>query len=73
MKFYGLDWAAMTFSLLALYLIGNKSRVGFLCFIAANVCWMFVGWLAPSVAIVAGNLVFAIINGRGYRKWRETV
>lgn len=70
MKFYGLDWAAMTFSLTALYFLGNKNRAGFLFFIAANICWMFVGWLAPSIAIIAGNVVFAISNLRGYGKWK---
>lgn len=70
MKFYGLDWAAMIFSLAALYFLGSKNRTGFLFFIAANICWMFVGWLAPSFAIIVGNLVFAVSNLRGYRKWR---
>jgi hypothetical protein len=63
----------MIFSLTALYYLGNKRPVGFLCFIAANLCWMFVGWLAASVAIIAGNLIFAIINSRGYRKWSAPV
>ena len=72
MKFYGLDWAAMIFSLLALYLIGRKSRLGFLSFIAANACWIFVGWLTVSVAIMVGNVVFLILNLRGYWNWGNT-
>jgi hypothetical protein len=69
MKFYALDWAAMLFSLSALHFLGNKRRIGFLCFLAANACWLGVGWLAPSLPIIAGNCVFAIINLRGYGKW----
>jgi nicotinamide riboside transporter PnuC len=66
---FGLDWGAMIFSLLALYLIGRRNRVGFLSFIAANVCWVSIGWLTMSVAIVVGNIVFLILNLRGYRNW----
>jgi hypothetical protein len=72
MKFYALDWLAMGFSLLALYHLGQKNRLGFAFFMAANLCWLLVGWLAPSLAIVIGNLVFFATNLRGYRRWRET-
>lgn len=68
--FHGLDWAAMLFSLLALGLLGQKNRLGFLCFMVANLCWLFVGWLAPSVAIIIGNVIFFAANLRGYRRWK---
>jgi len=66
---FGLDWGAMIFSLLALYLIGRRNRVGFLSFIAANVCWVSIGWLTMSLAIMVGNIIFLILNLRGYRNW----
>jgi len=66
---FGLDWGAMVFSLLALYLIGRRNRVGFLSFIAANVCWVSIGWLTMSLAIMVGNIIFLILNVRGYRNW----
>ena len=69
MKYYALDWAAMGFSLAALHCLGNRNRAGFLFFIAANLCWLAVGWLAASPAIICGNCAFALINARGYRKW----
>jgi nicotinamide riboside transporter PnuC len=59
----------MVFSLLALYLIGRRNRVGFLSFIAANVCWVSIGWLTMSLAIMVGNIIFLILNVRGYRNW----
>ena len=68
-QLYGLDWGAMSFSLLALYLIGQRNRLGFLSFIAANVCWVSIGWLTMSLAIMAGNTVFLFLNLRGYRNW----
>ena len=72
MKFHGLDWMAMSFSLLALYLIGRKNRLGFLSFITANACWIFIGWLTMSGAIMVGNVVFLVLNLRGYWNWRNT-
>ena len=72
MKFYGLDWAAMIFSLAALYFLGKKDRTGFVFFAAANLCLIFVGCLAPSVAIIAGNLLYAVINLRSFAKWKPT-
>ena len=66
---FGLDWGAMIFSLLALYLIGRRNRFGFLSFIAANVCWLSIGWLTMSLAIMVGNGIFLILNLRGYRNW----
>jgi len=69
---FGLDWGAMIFSLLALYLIGRRNRVGFLSFIAANVCWVSIGWLTMSLAIMVGNVIFLLLNLRGYRNWMNT-
>ncbi len=43
LHYYGLDWLAMALSLLALWLIGNKNRLGFAAFVLANLTWMVVG------------------------------
>ena len=72
MKFYGIDWLAMVFSLLALYFLGQKNRIGFVLFMVANASWIFVGWFAPSIAIIIGNLVFFATNLRGYRRWGKS-
>ena len=69
---FGLDWGAMIFSLLALYLIGRRNRFGFLSFIAANVCWVSIGWLTMSASIMVGNVIFLTLNVRGYRNWLST-
>lgn len=70
MMYYGLDWLAMAASLLAVYLLGQKNRMGFLAFIAANATWIGVGVLAASYGIVVGNGVFLALNARGWWKWR---
>jgi hypothetical protein len=73
LKYYGLDWLAMASSLLAVYLIGNKNRIGFISYILANVLWIYLGiFRMQSFGISIGNVFFLIMNFRGYLKWKET-
>jgi len=44
LKYYALDWLATTLSLLAVYLLGNKNKLGFIIFSAANMLWIFLGF-----------------------------
>jgi hypothetical protein len=70
LKYYGLDWLAMSLSLLAVYLLGNKNKYGFLSFLVANATWVFLGFvMMNSLGIGIGNIVFLIMNIRGYLSW----
>jgi hypothetical protein len=70
--YFGLDWLAMVLSLLALWLLGNKNRWGFVAFTFANVTWIVVGiWLMQSAGIVLGNIIFLFMNVRGYLSWQK--
>ena len=72
-QYYGLDWLAMTLSLLAVYWLGNRLSRGFVAFIFANLLWLGVGtFLMQSAGIALGNLIFLIINIRGYLRWQKT-
>jgi hypothetical protein len=71
--YYGFDWAAMVLTLLAIYMLGDKQRLGFVVMMAGNVSWVVVGILAESLAMILANLVFGAMNVRGLIKWsRET-
>ena len=50
LQYKGSDWAAMVFTFLSLYLLGNKSRTGFVMGIIANVFWFSYGYLTGSIA-----------------------
>ncbi len=69
LRFYGIDWVAMTLSLYAVYLLGNRNKWGFVSFIISNALWVYVGYLTGSYAIAIGNFVFLLMNSRGYLKW----
>ncbi|KOY87684.1 hypothetical protein AD998_17495 [bacterium 336/3] len=72
LKYYTLDWLAMILSLLAVYLLGNKNKYGFISFSLANVTWIFLGLaLMNSLGIGIGNIVFLIMNIRGFISWNK--
>jgi len=70
-EFYGTDWLAMVLMFLSLYLLGKKKRSGFVYGVGANVAWLVFGILVGSIANVAANIVFVVMNVLGYLRWRE--
>lgn len=70
-KYYALDWLSMILSINAMILIGNKSRLGFIFFIAANITMILVSFLMiHSLALVVGNFIFLVTNTRGFLRWK---
>ncbi|TQV88180.1 nicotinamide mononucleotide transporter [Aliikangiella coralliicola] len=69
---YGVDWVAIGSSLLAVYMLGNKNRYGFIVFAISNLVWIFLGlvWM-NSVGMAAGNFIFLIMNIRGFINWSK--
>ena len=71
--FYGCDWAAMTFTFISLYLLGNKSRVGFLAGIIANVFWFSYGYQTDSIANMFCSFAVICLQARGWKNWGSKV
>lgn len=71
LQYLGVDWAAMAFTFLAIYLLGNKSRMGFAVMMCGNACWMVVGILTASIALIVANAVFFLMSFRGWFRWGE--
>lgn len=69
-RYFLIDWLAMALSLLGVYLLGRKQKVGFIIFTISNLIWAGLGFtLMGSLGIAIGNLVFAGININGYVNW----
>lgn len=68
-QYFGIDWIAMGLTFSAIYLLGNKSRHGFLIMMLGNLCWSAIGLWAHSYAMIIANLGFFSMNVRGYLKW----
>jgi len=69
--YYGVDWAAMTLTLLAIYYIGNKSKYGCVLMILGNIAWIALGFLSQSLAMILANVLFAAMNMRAIYLWTE--
>jgi hypothetical protein len=57
-------------SLLALSLLGECKRLGFVSFMLANLYWISVAALIHSPAIALGNVIFFAVNVRSYWRWQ---
>lgn len=68
-QYYGIDWLAMAFTLVAIYQLGNKQHSGFILMIIGNLFWIGLGVFTASLALVLANSIFAAMNLRGLYKW----
>ncbi|WP_434361172.1 PnuC protein [Parasalinivibrio latis] len=68
-QYFGIDWAAMVLTFLAIWQIGNKNRVGFVLMMVGNGCWVSLGVMTGSLAMVVANVLFLLMNVRALLKW----
>lgn len=68
-QYYGADWGGMLFTMVFLYLIGQKQRQAFLYGLLSNICWFIYALLSESAANAIANVIFAYLNIKGYIKW----
>ena len=68
-QYAGIDWMAMILTFVAIYLIGNKARSGLMLMIAGNACWVVLGFMSVSAAMIVANIIFAAMNLRAFLKW----
>jgi len=72
LKYYGIDWLAMALTFFALWHIGNKNKVGFIIMMCGNLCWVSIGVMTQSVAMILANIVFLSMNVRAIWKWNKS-
>ncbi len=70
-QFYGIDWLATVCGLTGVFLLGNKSKYGFLIFMLASASWVSFGFLTGSYAVILGSSTFFFMHLRGWLKWRR--
>ncbi len=71
LKYFGVDWLAMALTFIALWQIGNKNKVGFLIMMCGNLCWVSIGAMSQSIAMILANIVFFSMNVRAIWKWHR--
>ena len=68
-QYFGIDWVATVFTFLAIYMIGNKNRYGFVIMMIGNASWIIIGYLTESIAMMVANGAFIAVNIRALIKW----
>ena len=71
MQFFGIDWLATICGVTGVYLLGNKSKIGFLLFMVASASWAVFGVMTGSIAMTIGSTIFFTMHFRGYLNWRR--
>ena len=71
-RYYYLDWVGMALGLLALWLLGNRDRRGFVAFMISNAIWIVIGSWIASLAMILGNAVILVVNLRGWMRWNQS-
>ncbi len=71
MQFYGIDWLATVCGVTGVYLLGNKSKVGFILFMIASTSWAIFGLMTGSIAMTLGSTIFFTMHLRGFLAWRR--
>lgn len=70
-QYYGIDWLATVLTFLAIWLIGDRNKKGFYIMIAGNGCWVVLGILTQSIALIVANLLFIALNIRAIVNWSK--
>jgi hypothetical protein len=71
-RYYGADWIAMVLSVASLWMLGSRKRNGFVIMAVGNAAWIIYGALAGNLPIIISNIIFVVLNLRGYFNWSHT-
>jgi hypothetical protein len=67
-----LQWPAMVASVTAAWLVAStqarRRNIGFWVFLASNVLWVIWGWSTKAYALIALQVILALMNIRGLKK-----
>ena len=67
-----LQWPAMVASVAAAWLVAStqahRRNIGFWVFLVSNVLWVVWGWSTKAYALIALQVILALMNIRGLRK-----
>ncbi len=71
MQYYGFDWLAMFCGLLGMFLLGSRSKYGFVFCMFGSSSWFVVGFLVNSFPLIFGSTIFIILQIRGLLNWQD--
>lgn len=73
MQYYGFDWLATLCGLAGMFLLGNRSKYGFIFCMLGSSSWIVVGFFIGSFPLICGSSIFVILHIRGILKWQREI
>lgn len=70
-QYYGLDWIIFLGNMIAVWLLGDKNKFGFVVRASINLVWIALGIVINSIPLIVAGMIFAILNTRGFWKWKK--
>lgn len=71
MQYYGLDWLATVCGLTGMFLLGGKSKYGFVFCMMGSSSWLVVGFLINSFPLIFGSSILVVLQIRGLLNWHK--
>jgi len=72
LEYYGVDWLIFVFTLLQLWLLGEKKRTAWIAGGLIAIASGTLGWMIGSFALVLMNIVFLFFDIWNYIKWSDS-
>lgn len=69
MKIQALSWILSVLSLLSLWLLGNKNKLGFAVGVINQLLWIYYALLLKQYGLLVGVIAYTIVNIRNWVKW----
>ena len=70
-QYYGFDWLAMICGLSGTYLLGSRSKYGFVFCMLGSSAWLAVGFLVNSLPLIVSSFISIALHLRGFLNWRR--
>ena len=71
MQYHGFDWLATVCNLAGVFLLGSRSKYGFVFCLLGSCGWLVVGFLIESFPLIFGSAIFVVLHIRGLINWHR--
>lgn len=58
-------------SIIGMYLIAHKNKLGFLVFLILETCMIYLGFTSANYGLILTSLIFAIMNLYSFKLWSK--
>lgn len=72
-SYYGIDIVSAILTILGIYFLGNKNRLGFILSILAAVGGFVCSIMMKTVAYAIIDVIVVFLNLRGFIKWGKNI